>query len=910
MFNFKDQQIKITQKQNQYNQVKNLRKEISRQSPFKYASKKISFNVKNRSEFWDKLEQSYLNDKDKIDFLIINEIKNILTNDSSVNYQTEALDSVMYTPVSPVLATTLIMLNKALFKCDTFDKYINNTENQVYAYTHWTGDNFLNKNSLVIDDPFGNETDKYMQILPGYNNIEVMKFYKGYQLYMTSYDTATNINDTTAATHTEPKFWGSYNIDTKRFQRIFNIQPSLDDSNTGTVGNISGLKGTDGTTETDIETLNKHPELDSYLYADGVFKRLMDSPYNSQSYQISVIRGGYGFGPINIACFLRAKEFNIERITDIISGILISEDSGMPLVDALKGIQEWRNVNTGSDIDIMFNSLSDIRILRYLEYIGSIFFTAILGSSLKEKPLLNLPLTNNERKTYDVGYLMGHNYDVFVQMFKNGIKNKIWLKESTEIFSFEVPCVLYGTEPTTGLFKIGDYVKNYSDSLLLGSEPLDYAFNVSSILEKEKALMGYILPQKGYTIFDFVTKGLNKCLITEIIKNVNYYDTSSKYSLNNIDNSAVGCYSGELWELIYFNISSDFLIAPRLKLTDNNYNRTMNELTLAIDKEKCRVRFENWGNTNKLIAQYPESKYQDESLPYIIFNGNFQLFEIVDNNEISGSAVTNFVITCNISTDSKISIYMGFNKEDYRFYNNYKLYEVINPIIKDFDSYVTDLNSGTPQTYNKDTKNDVLKYILNNFDSKNITSLDITLKDVRTNQLKQFKLKSWGKALLFYREHNSVGYALHSNVFNLNNQMLGTANNKNSDLYDTKTIPTMVYEYGEVFSRKSDTIIAALVNNCVRDLIYECSGYQFDNFTKKSYDYSGTSTNPNEIVKLQVENNINSLSLSFLKLSVINAFCTSYSIDLLSLPDSIRSFYDIYKSYLCDFIEIKQEIQN
>ena len=36
----------------------------------------------------------------------------------------------------------------------------------------------------------------------------------------------------------------------------------------------------------------------------------------------------------------------------------------------------------------------------------------------------------------------------------------------------------------------------------------------------------------------------------------------------------------------------------------------------------------------------------------------------------------------------------------------------------------------------------------------------------------------------------------------------------------------------------------------------------------------------------------------------------SYSIDLLSLPDSVRSFYDIYKSYLGDFIDIKQEIQN
>ena len=57
-------------------------------------------------------------------------------------------------------------------------------------------------------------------------------------------------------------------------------------------------------------------------------------------------------------------------------------------------------------------------------------------------------------------------------------------------------------------------------------------------------------------------------------------------------------------------------------------------------------------------------------------------------------------------------------------------------------------------------------------------------------------------------------------------------------------------------------------------------------------------------------NFLNRFSLCILKLSTVNAFCTSYSIDLLSLPDSVRSFYDIYKSYLGDFIEIKQEIQN
>ena len=55
---------------------------------------------------------------------------------------------------------------------------------------------------------------------------------------------------------------------------------------------------------------------------------------------------------------------------------------------------------------------------------------------------------------------------------------------------------------------------------------------------------------------------------------------------------------------------------------------------------------------------------------------------------------------------------------------------------------------------------------------------------------------------------------------------------------------------------------------------------------------------------------INRFALCILKLSVINAFCMSYSIDLLSVPDRVRSFYDIYKSYLGDFIEIKQEIQN
>lgn len=877
MFNFKDQQIKITQKQNQYNQVKNLRKEISRQSPFKYASKKISFNVKNRSEFWDKLEQSYLNDKDKIDFLIMNEIKNILTNDTSVNYQTEALESVMYTPVSPVLATTLIMLNKALFKCDTFDKYVNNTENQVYAYTHWIGDNFLNKDSLVINNPFGNETDKYMQILPGYNNIEIMKFYKGYQLYMTDYDTTTTeIKKDNATTHTEPKFWGSYNIDTKRFQRIFKTQPDIVDDKTGTVGDISDLKDINGD---DIETLNKHPEIDSYLYADGVFKRLMDSPYNSQSYQISVIRGGYGFGPINIACFLKAKEFNIERITDIISGILISEDSGMPLVDAIKGIQEWRNVNTGSDIDIMFNSLSDIRILRYLEYIGSIFFTAILGSSLKEKPLLNLPLTNSERKVYDIGYLMGHNHDIFAQMFKNGIKNKIWLKESTEIFSFEVPCILYGTTPTSGIFKIGDYVKNYSDSLLLSSEPLDYAFNISSILEKEKALTDYIIPQKGYTIFDFVTKGLNNCLITEVLKNIDSISKSKKF-VYGYDNSGIYRVQENDIELIGNNISGDFLIAPRKErsIEINNKIPTANYYILSqdYDNTKCVVNYDVNSSYN-YIQQHQNVIYQIDWKVIIL-----RLTSNSTSISIKYPDYTNYV-----QAVSKFGFYyLQFNFDDKK---SNQLY-----LPKDTEIWIQKVKYVTTNDHYINFKYDTTtNKIITASGSPTSSITDLTDIDALDENDNIVKLK-FDNIDIIETDTSKNTLSNYSIIID------------NAIYYNEYILNNFVQNKNEVKVRKTRSINIINLQNVIYSLFSLCGLYF--NFDLK-YNNGVLQNQENELF-VNIYNFLNRFGLCILKLSTINAFCTSYSLDLLSLPDTTRQFYEIYKSYLSDFIDIKQEIQN
>ena len=885
MFNFKDQYNKVSQKQCS-NSVKNLRKELPKQSPFRYGSKKISFNVKNRSDYWDDIEKVYVNEQARIDSIIGNVLQNLM-NGKDTDY--DIADSVMYSPVSPVLATTLIMLNKALFQCKTFGDYMDSNEAQVYAYTHWNGKNFVtNPTALVIDNPFGNETEKYKKILPGYSKISAMNFYKGYQVYVTDYSSNSPVSSTTAAVSNDSKYWGSYHIDTKRFQRVFATKPDLDRVESGSIVSNVTFKDSEGM---EVETLNMHPELDSYLYADGIFKKLMDSPYNSQSYQISVLRGGYGFGPINIACFLKAKEFDIERITDIISGLLIAEDSGMPLIDAIRGIQEWRISVHDTDIDTIFDSLSDIRILRYIEYIGSIFFTAILGSSLKEKPLINIPLTSAERKIYDVGYLMGHNYDIFVQMFKNGIKNKIWLKDSTEIFSFEVPCVLYGTEPTNGIFKIGDYVKNYSDSLLLGSEPLDYAFNVSSILEKEKALTDYIIPAKGYTIFDFVTKGLNKSLIEYIINYIDVIDNTDKKYYNNFSNDF-----GIIDEQVSFGgmrniemrIPIDFCIAPRdqttkVKDTNVNYN-----IVYPIYQTEYNT---NW----KIISRADHDRV---SASQLIVNGTKAIY-IYDKKKDYGFLTR----TLYINTNGNL-ITEGYYLTDA---TKYKKFIVLSSVVN------TDVNKVSKAFYGNNydipfTPIDKLIDIEKNTSTYKKFPDSCICIDSETNEIYNF-------GIYYYVESSSADNSPYYEILETINKpqinLLSDVNQTSTDVNLSKSYNQIYLSSNqrlEMFSRIMD-LRGLPVNIAILQMFSACGMVNY-NYSLYKYDVNDETNQIYDNLTLGTLNYLNRFALCILKLSVINAFCMSYSIDLLSLPDSVRSFYDIYKSYLSDFIDIKQEIQN
>ena len=99
------------------------------------------------------------------------------------------------------------------------------------------------------------------------------------------------------------------------------------------------------------------------------------------------------------------------------------------------------------------------------------------------------------------------------------------------------------------------------------------------------------------------------------------------------------------------------------------------------------------------------------------------------------------------------------------------------------------------------------------------------------------------------------------------------------------------------------------INIAILQLFGACGMINY-HYAVYNYDVNDVNKQIYDNLILGTKNYLNCFALCILKLSVINAFCTSYSIDLQSLPDSTRSFYDIYKSYLGDFIEIKQEIQN
>lgn len=877
---------------NNLNNVKN-----NKINNFVYSSKRVFFTVKSRKDYWNDIRNKFVLNKDIINYYVLQKINNYVNNDSD----SDLYETFINQPVSPVLALTLILLNKGIFGSQTFNDYLDNDKHQVYAYTHWNGNSFSNNSDkLYIDNPFSENTEEYKQILPGYNNINVMNFYKGYYLY----------NKDSEYVFSDNKYFGSYNLDLKRFQRIYSNNTKITD----TITDFNNIPGNG--------LLNKYPELDSYLYADGLFKKLAESPYNSKNYNMSTLRGGYGFGPINIACFLKCMDFNKERLNDIIIGLLVAYDSGMTMGDAIKGINEWKCENKHNDLSFL-NSDSNIFILEYLEYIGSIFLTILLGCQIKDSVIFNSVfnsmLNTTEKNIFNIGSLMSNSIEILNTIIK---QEQFKQMKDIEIFSFDIPCIYKNNKETKGTFSMFNYTKNYSD-ILVDNSPLESLFNIKRIIDKEKGLTDYIIPNEGYNIFDFVTKGLNKCLITQIIKNIQEFTDNRKIFVSQNNNFYYEMEEGDITYISPF-LSTDLLIAPRKeRIFTEKQNETNNnqlyanstDLDMEIDDTKCRVNFSVADNTWNSLAQLSEVNYSLPEQSLVIVPRSDSAFIYLDSQKSHTSSNLHLlVLKYNNTAEKNIRIEKG-----YVFYVNKIKYTVIEDMILDdlFEllityaknssgdntrcGYVIGLNTTITNT-NIDIE--VNKKAFDNLyypDTTHLTS--ITIKNIKVvDEFGNYKLLNISGLEILSVEKD----LLLTNTTTLKEKKEIVTNisilQYNNEYYGLPYLNSKILTDRQNILFKSSYLRAINIQDRILQLFQECSfNINIDSQIAKIWNAYKSNDE-----KYPIYNFLNRFALCILKLCFINILYTSYSLDSLIDIETKTEFYNILSNYFTDFIDISQ----
>ena len=81
----------------------------------------------------------------------------------------------------------------------------------------------------------------------------------------------------------------------------------------------------------------------NYIWEQGFIKKIADNNYGNKNTDISYIRSGYGYGPVCISTFLKLAKYGKKMIPEIICGLLLCEDSGMPIKDAIQAVREFLN---------------------------------------------------------------------------------------------------------------------------------------------------------------------------------------------------------------------------------------------------------------------------------------------------------------------------------------------------------------------------------------------------------------------------------------------------------------------------------------------------------------------------------------------------------------------------------------
>lgn len=477
-------------------------KELINQSPFIYGAKKISFKVKRRKTFWENIENSRKIIKDQI-------IKSLLLNTTE-----KEKEDITLKAVSPVLALTLILLNKDIFKSKVISDYlgdISETSNEkytpkVYAYNKY----------YYLDDEHFEGSEKYTQSLPAYYHIH-------------------------AATITYGKYSGS----TKKYY----------DSDGSNVDNLTV----------------KMKDAVKYIWEQGYLKKVAFNEYGNKNSDLAYLRSGYGFGPVCISTFLNIVKYGKKMIPEIICGLLLSEDSGMVLKDAISVIDEFLNPgHRQSVLDLSyFKGLSTITILSILEEIGSYFLISLLSKCYKKNIQFNLPyMSILERNIYDVGYLIGDAMNDLRNIMVYIIEHRLFKQDSLEVFSITVPCVMTNNGTSTNSILETKTSEIIYDNLMNVENIFTKQLNISSCLNDIEEFNYLINPVSGYTVSDFINKNITNHFIEQMI---DIYDNSKPSTIN----------SSTIKEVI----SSDYGIAPRIE--------TENAGEFTFDYTKCTPLYQN-----------------------------------------------------------------------------------------------------------------------------------------------------------------------------------------------------------------------------------------------------------------------------------------------------------------------------
>ena len=261
----------------------------------------------------------------------------------------------------------------------------------------------------------------------------------------------------------------------------------------------------------------------SYMIEEGVFKKLSDFPYGVKSSDIEILRGAYGYGPACIGAFLNICKFKKEIIPDLICGILIAEDSGMTVGDAVEAVQQWTGFMPQDkyfDFSIISN-LGTFRILSILEEIGTYFLLSLLGHTFKKNIHFHFQLSSAERKAFEAGYLIGDVNADLTRFARYIINNRLYLEKSVEVFSISTPCIMNtdGNVVDSHL-ELGDYKRDFYGLTLFENNPLLEALNIGKCLEDIKELNYLVNPLPGYTISELMNKNITDCFINEIVGSI------------------------------------------------------------------------------------------------------------------------------------------------------------------------------------------------------------------------------------------------------------------------------------------------------------------------------------------------------------------------------------------------------